>query len=1117
VSQQEAFGGAEFAQTQWRAESMQLVNWGGFDGANTIELSTETTLLTGASGTGKSTILDAYLALMMDSNTPFNGASNDAARGRARGATQRSLLTYLRGKLDDVRTDGETTELILRGDKTATWGAIAVTFVNDVGDRYTVGRLYHVPRSAVGDSDIAKRMWSIRGTIALKEFEPLAAEKFEKKALRSRYPEIQPHDTYEAFAAMLQTKLGIGTHGDPSSALRLLTRIQAGKPVAAVDDLYKQMVLETPSTFAAADSAIDHFADLETAYQEMVESAEQEAILAPIVGLWDDHQTAIGEIAQIDAYGVKQAGSPFRHWVDTYERSLIAGAIEENREERGAQEIAAREAKKDEDEYAALVSVYEGAIAAAGGLELTELDEAIAELEAVHRDAVNARNDFDDETAVLQQANSTSDEFAASKESAKTFVAVGYDEAEAALTAESGAIQKRIGLLEHEIDELTADRESLRGRTGQIPRHLHDQRVQAAHAAGLAPDDLPFVAELIDVPVEHAGWRTAVEVVFGPVARIMLVDENHRDRLSRAIDDLRWIRRIQFQGVDLEPFMVQNADPAMLSGKLVYKDSPFTAWVQGRLTADGTDALCVDSVGELNGRGQRVTRSGQVRHGRRGAHGGVGEPIIGFDNTARLDDIERRLGELAEQQRKAQDNVKEINRRRAHLTKLRDAHRFVLATDWAAIDHDTLQERIDRNVSRKAEILEANGELQQLEHDRADADTEREKAEKKRNRAKYTIEQLDDHYAELTARDHDLADHVAALEADGHVATEAQTFALTERFGAVADTTSYNSPQFASGLARLLEALDKDRAAAATRARSAAGNLEQIFERFHEKWPNPNRGTSIDSYLDYLEIREAITNSGLHERRETWIRKLAEWTGEDLVPLNGEFDNAIEDIEDRLAPVNKILETLEFGAHRDRLRIDLRKLTQDRQATFRRQLRELSSGATGELTLEQAETKFERLQAFMAAIQKSDEKSRQYHLDVRKHIELSASVVTTDGTVRAEYTSLGEKSGGETQELVAFIVGSALRFQLGDETKTRPRFAPVFLDEGFVKADSEFAGRGVRAWQGLGFQLIVAVPFDKVTALEPHVEQILAVTKNPTTGHARIDDITDQIASAGSS
>ena len=64
------------------------------------------TLLSGASGTGKSTLLDAYIALMMDSNTPFNGASNDNVTGRARGAEQRSILSYMRGKTDASREPG---------------------------------------------------------------------------------------------------------------------------------------------------------------------------------------------------------------------------------------------------------------------------------------------------------------------------------------------------------------------------------------------------------------------------------------------------------------------------------------------------------------------------------------------------------------------------------------------------------------------------------------------------------------------------------------------------------------------------------------------------------------------------------------------------------------------------------------------------------------------------------------------------------------------------------------------------------------------------------------------------------------------------------------------------
>ena len=95
---------------------------------------------------------------------------------------------------------------------------------------------------------------------------------------------------------------------------------------------------------------------------------------------------------------------------------------------------------------------------------------------------------------------------------------------------------------------------------------------------------------------------------------------------------------------------------------------------------------------------------------------------------------------------------------------------------------------------------------------------------------------------------------------------------------------------------------------------------------------------------------------------------------------------------------------------------------------------------------------------------------------------------------------------------MAFIVGAALRYQLGDEDR-QPRFAPVFLDEGFIKSDSEFASRSIEAWKKLGFQLIVGVPLDKVTALEPAMRLILTVTKSPDgysylTRLRGIDDVT---------
>ncbi|MGL1176198.1 SbcC/MukB-like Walker B domain-containing protein, partial [Vibrio parahaemolyticus] len=67
----------------------------------------------------------------------------------------------------------------------------------------------------------------------------------------------------------------------------------------------------------------------------------------------------------------------------------------------------------------------------------------------------------------------------------------------------------------------------------------------------------------------------------------------------------------------------------------------------------------------------------------------------------------------------------------------------------------------------------------------------------------------------------------------------------------------------------------------------------------------------------------------------------------------------------------------------------------------------------------------------------------------------------------ALYDHIGEKSGGESQELIAFIVGAALRYQLGDAGAERPRYAPVFLDEALIKADAHFTKRAIGAWRGL--------------------------------------------------
>ena len=56
----------------------------------------------------------------------------------------------------------------------------------------------------------------------------------------------------------------------------------------------------------------------------------------------------------------------------------------------------------------------------------------------------------------------------------------------------------------------------------------------------------------------------------------------------------------------------------------------------------------------------------------------------------------------------------------------------------------------------------------------------------------------------------------------------------------------------------------------------------------------------------------------------------------------------------------------------------------------------------------------------------------------------------------------------------------------------------------------------MRAWKGLGFQLVIGVPLDKVTGLEPHMDELLAITKNTATHQAWITPITQAGSTTGS-
>lgn len=1093
------------AHSQWRIEALQMVNWGGFESHHEVRFDHGSTLMSGASGTGKSTVLDAWIALMMPSDTPFNGASNDAG-GRARSAEQRNLLTYLRGKTDAARVTGsdEMRDHVLRGDDGGhVWGALAGTFVDDNVRRFTVLRTYFVPGGATKGGDVATSYATFDGYFDLTQLTPLAANRFDKRSLRS--VGLRPHGTLTEFHDTVHTRLGIGGGDGGKKAMRLLARVQAGMEVKRVDTLYKSMVLEKPITYAAADSALEHFADLEASYSKMLEESNKLKALQRLPGLQDDLAQADRTTALIEAFGAERSGpTPFLLWRLRTERQLLDAAVEENRRDFASTTAAHATAKSDEKGHADRLEQIARDKRANGGDAIDALAKDIGDLQARHDDVYAASIRFQTRTeAIGLVVPETDEEFAEAQAEAAAFLA-GFADREAKLNEEGQSAQDdmapltthRLGLLE----ELA----SLRGRKSGVPDKLHQARLAMAQAAGLDPmTELPFVAELMDVLPDEQRWRKAIETTLGGIARTLLIDRAAFQRFSAAIDPIHIRMRLNFQAVDLAPHQEWRGDPSYVSGKLAFKDSPFSGWVIDRVTRDGTDHLCVEDAASLDGHGPRVTLAGQTRHGSRGAHGDSGDgSIIGFSNEHRIAEIADQLTQLDPLIEQAKAKVAAVQARLTSLRSQKEAHQYVADTSWGDIDHLGITGRIAELEGQITRLREANSILDQLqaEHDRIepllkDATTARVLAEQ-------GLKTLTEQHGDLVSEQDAVQDQIDDIEhaQTAQVSTEHQAY-LDQLYADSREVPALDT--FAPDMRMLKKRLTDEANAANQARRRAVSAMEQMFEQYQQnpRWTEHNLGTSVDSADGYREILDRIKSEGLHERRDRWRKEFASWSSDDLLRLNDAFETALDEIEERLVPINRILAGLPFGG-KGVLQINHRRVITEEVRVFRRDLRKLSSGLAAEVTEAQVETRFRQLREFMAQIRipeghtKPSTSLRDRYLDVRQHVVITAVCLDEHGNEIATYDSLGGKSGGETQELVAFIVGSALRYQLGDESRSRPRFAPVFLDEGFVKADSEFAGRAVTAWQNLGFQLIIGAPVGQVNALEPHMDLLLQVTKN---------------------
>ena len=566
-------------------------------------------------------------------------------------------------------------------------------------------------------------------------------------------------------------------------------------------------------------------------------------------------------------------------------------------------------------------------------------------------------------------------------------------------------------------------------------------------------------------------------------------------------------------GVSHRPVRTHQA--GTVAAMLDIAAGPFQGWLSeelGRFTY-----LCVEKDTDLEGPHLdgvvgRVTRAGmRTAPNRRVIKADTPRRYrwVGRDNSAlraeledELDGLRRQLGDVARQVEIARDRVQAQQGRIDELNRLQDE------LSWEKLD---LQPTAERLAALAADLDHADNPEQRARRAAyATAQQRLFEAKSATGRAQQNVERLNRLWGAVQrAQDaaNDIADAQPPLTTDELAAAASLPFKAptldridlgSRDVDEKTDTAVRASYLDAAGL--LEEQIRAREAARATHERTLLAIIQayrNINDRTHREVDD-----AIESLPALEQIHRQLVTDDLPRTRRNWLMKVDADLNQGLRTLLQQIDVDRREITRGLGPINAVLAGVPFR-HGSHLAIEPVDHPSSNLQEFRKVVLTFTRDNPLGEDLFNDETKveasFRKLRKSLERLtdpSRSGESWRRSVFDAREHVTFRAIETPSSGKPIV-HEGVSGMSGGEGQELIAFILGAALRYRLGEGGQTPPAYGCVVLDEGFVKDDSDYTGRALRALQELGFQLIIGAPREKATAFEDFVDLVAYISTDP--------------------
>jgi uncharacterized protein YPO0396 len=1091
----------------FRLQYMEIFNWGTFDEhVWKIAPGGETSLLTGANGSGKTTFVDALLTLIVPEKKHrfYNQSSGSEKKG------DRTEESYVMGGYGSIHTEnGQSSKtLYLRENKEQAYSILLASFANEAEQFVT---LFQVRYFSGGDM---KRVFAIahKPLHIEDDFRPFDLGGNWRRRIDQQYnkgsrKQVEWFDAASRYAQRMVEVLGMQS----MQALSLFNQTMGIKVLGELNEFIRTNMLEPRNMEVEFQELKKHLTTLIDAQRNIEKSEEQVRLLQPLKKhfLSFKEQSELGKQSrhEVDTARIWRNYTKY-HLLDEYVLTLEKEVVLLQQQSSAArQEIDALR----EEERQTLNQLEQNK----AGQRLQALQKEKEVLEAQAKEAEYALKKFIDWCTLLHLEETNPTEEASylriKKEADRTGKRLATEirnNNEDLFEAQDR--QKKAG---DEKKNIESELNVLLQSKNNIPANLIGLRRDLCSELKLDDHDLPFAGELMQVRNEDLNWQPALEKLLYPLATRLLVSDKHYKKVNRYVNTTNLKDRLVYNLVK-DIALQQHADDSTVWHKLdFHSDHPLSAWVSQQIIQQ-YNFSCVESEKSLERYDKAITIQGLMKN--RDRHEKDDRPwkndasryVMGWNNEKKKAALQNRRSQLLAEQEQAGEALQRATHRNSRLQEQVFAVKNIRDhADFRSINIPAIRQAIHHVEEQAAKLKKSSDQLgtltQQLDEIREKL-IGREK-EKDDLVKKITLQESDLQHREKERND--LTGFVKLLTEEdtllqfqqkhGPVLTE-NTLSLN-----TIDTLYTQLTETAELSARLYEDAAVKEGRDLERAINKIKNPPlEVLQRFTD-WVADTQPFSADREYagEYLEWLEKLESENLPRYKKDFERLLHDTAVIKMGVLNEELESWERKIKNSISTLNQSLSGINFNRLPDTyIQLGIRPVTDTVIKEFRHKLLNALPQAADwqQNSFEDKALHFKQnVQAFIDSLDES-ETYRNRVLDVRNWFEFWADEKFREtGELKKTYRQMGQLSGGEKAQLTYTILCSAIAYQFGitREGRNSKSLRFIAVDESFSNQDEEKATYLMELCKQLHLQLLVVTPSDKIQIVEGFIAHVHLVQR----------------------